>query len=319
VTEAIRTEDLVRVFKVKGLEVRALNGVSVRVRKGNVVALVGPNGAGKTTLIKILSTLLTPTSGKAYIMGYDVTSQEREVRRSIGLVLTGERLFYYRLTGYENLVFFGSLYNMSLSEVRRRAREVLNMVGLSRWADVQYMKYSLGMQRRLALARALMHDPPVLLLDELTLGLDPVSARELRSLLRSLSEDKAVLFTSHYMGEVEGLADYIYVIKDGRIIAEGTPEELKRLVGKVVEADVPFDLVPRELMRYVVFVRGGKARVRAPNEVLSPVNGSAEVLGVSEPTLEDVYAHLVGEEAFEIDFRSRGRWRGGGWAARWGA
>mgnify|MGYP001772645585 CR=1 FL=1 len=310
---AIETIELVRSYRYRGAEVRALNGVNIRVPQGSVVALVGPNGAGKTTLIKILSTLLTPTSGNAFVMGYDVTREEREVRRSIGLVLAGERLFYYRLTGLENLVFFGSLYDIGLREVKERARELLALVGLARWADVQYMKYSLGMQRRLALARALIHDPPVLLLDEPTLGLDPVSARELRSLVRIVSRGKAVLFTSHYMGEVEGLADYIYVIRGGRIVAEGTPDALKGRVGKVVEVDMRADSVPKGLMRYVVFVRGDRARLRLPGDELDRVNGSATVLGSHEPTLEDVYAYLVGEETMEIDFRSRGGW-GRGWA-----
>ncbi|MGC9071496.1 MAG: ABC transporter ATP-binding protein [Acidilobus sp.] len=310
--EAVETADLTRIFRVKDLVVKALNGVNLRVRRGAAVALVGPNGAGKTTLIKILATLLMPTSGKAYVMGYDVTREEKGVRRNLGLVLTGERLFYYRLTGYENLVFFGSLYDMGLSEVKAKARELLQLVGLSRWANVQYMKYSLGMQRRLALARALIHDPPVLLLDEPTLGLDPVSAREFRSLVRVVSRGKAVLFTSHYMGEVEGLADYIYVIKGGRIVAEGTSDLLKRKVGRVIEVDYRADTVPKELMRYVVFIRGERARLRVPEEAMEFLNGSGTVLGSYEPTLEDVYAFLVGEEIMDIDFRSRSRWRG--WA-----
>ena len=310
---AIETEKLVRTYNVKGVRVRALDGVTMKVPMGSVVALVGPNGAGKTTLIKILSTLLLPTSGRARVMGHDVVKEEREVRRNIGLVLTGERLFYYRLTGLENLVFFGSLYNIGLREVKERAAELLELVGLSRWANVPYMKYSLGMQRRLALARALIHDPPVLLLDEPTLGLDPVSARELRSLVRMVSRGKGVLFTSHYMGEVEGLADYIYVIKAGRLVAEGTPDSLKSRLGKVVEVDMRLDSVPKDLMRYVVYVRGDRARLRVPEQALGQVNGSATLIGTQEPTLEDVYAYLVGEEVMEIDFRSRR----GGWG-RWG-
>ncbi len=312
---AVETIDLVRTYRVKNAEVWALNGVTLRVPTGSVVALVGPNGAGKTTLIKILSTLLLPTSGRALVMGYDVVREEGEVRRNIGLVLTGERLFYYRLTGLENLIFFGSLYNIGLREVKERAQQLLELVGLGRWANVPYMKYSLGMQRRLALARALIHDPPVLLLDEPTLGLDPVSARELRSLVRMVSRGKGVLFTSHYMGEVEGLADYIYVIRSGGVVAEGTPEFLKGRVGKVVEVDMSVESVPRDLMRYVVYVRGDRARLRLPEATLAQVNGSAVLLGTHEPTLEDVYAYLVGEEVMEIDFRSRrggwGRWARG--------
>ncbi|MGC9209975.1 MAG: ABC transporter ATP-binding protein [Acidilobus sp.] len=313
--EAVETSELSRIFKVRGVQIRALDRVSIKVSLGSVVALVGPNGAGKTTLLKILATLITPTSGRAFVMGYDVVRDEREVRRSLGIVLTGERLFYYRLTGYENLVFFGSLYDMSLPEVKGRARELLELVGLSRWADVPYMKYSLGMQRRLALARALLHDPPVLLLDEPTLGLDPVSAREFRSLVKVLSKGKAVLFTSHYMGEVEGLADYIYVIKGGRIIAHGTPHVLKSIVKRVFEVDYRVDNLPRDLMRFVAFVRGDMARLRVPEPAMDLLNGSGNVLGSYEPTLEDVYAYLVGEEGMEMDFRARARWRGfGQWA-----
>ncbi|MFP3287307.1 MAG: ABC transporter ATP-binding protein [Acidilobus sp.] len=306
---------MTRTFRVKSVEVKALDGVSVRVPKSSVVALVGPNGSGKTTLIKILSTLLLPTSGKAYVMGHDVIKEVKEVRGSLGLVLTGERLFYYRLTGYENLLFFASLYNMSLGEARQRAREVLELVGLSRWADVQYMKYSLGMQRRLALARALIHDPPVVLLDEPTLGLDPVSARELRGLVKLLSREKAVLMTSHYMGEVEGLADYIYVIKYGKIIAQGTPAELKAAVGKVAEVSLPYDAVPKDLRRFMVFVRGNRAVLRVPSNIVDKLDGRAEYYRNDDPTLEDVYAALVGEEMMEIDYRVRARggrgWRGG--------
>ena len=315
--DAVETRDLTRVFRTKGVEVRALDGVSLRVPMGSVVALVGPNGSGKTTLIKILSTLLLPTSGQALVMGYDVTRSVREVRRSLGLVLTGERLFYYRLTGYENLAFFASLYDMPLSEVRRRVREVLELVGLSRWADVQYMKYSLGMQRRLALARALVHDPPVLLLDEPTLGLDPVSARELRGLIKGLSREKAVLFTSHYMGEVEGLADYIYVIKYGKIIASGTPQQLVQSLGSVVEVSVDYDRVPRDMARFIVFVRGGRATLRVPKSMADRLDGSSTVLGEDRPTLEDVYAYLIGEETMDIDHRprARGGGRGGGGGA----
>ena len=288
----------------------------MKVPLGSVVALVGPNGSGKTTLIKILSTLLLPTSGSAYVMGHDVVKDVKEVRRSIGLMLTGERLFYYRLTGYENLLFFATLYDMPLAEAKARARELLEAVGLGRWGDVQYMKYSLGMQRRLALARALIHDPPVLLLDEPTLGMDPVSARELRGLIKVMAKDKAVLFTSHYMGEVEGLADYIYVIKYGNIVARGTPQELKSMVGSVLEVRARFDGVPRDLRRFVVFVRDSVAWLRVPKSMEGALGDGAEVVGEDQATLEDVYAYLVGETQLEIDYRSRR----GGWGGRsvWG-
>ena len=301
---------------MRKLEVRALDKVSVKVPLGSVVALVGPNGAGKTTLIKILSTLLLPTSGSAYVMGHDVVKDVKEVRRSIGLMLTGERLFYYRLTGYENLLFFATLYDMPLAEAKARARELLEAVGLGRWGDVQYMKYSLGMQRRLALARALIHDPPVLLLDEPTLGMDPVSARELRGLIKVMARDKAVLFTSHYMGEVEGLADYIYVIKYGRIVAQGTPQELKSMVGSVLEVKARFDEIPRDLQRFVVFVRDGAAWLRVPKSMADALGDGAEIVGEDQATLEDVYAYLVGETPLEIDYRSRRGGRGG-WGGGW--
>jgi ABC-2 type transport system ATP-binding protein len=291
----IETININRVFKSKGKTIQALNNVSIEIPKGYIASLVGPNGAGKTTLIKILSTLMLPTSGKAYVHGFDIINETKNVRSSIGLATGGERLFYYRLTGYENLLFFASLYGLSLGEAKRKSKELLNIVGLSNFINIPYMKYSLGMQRRLALARALINDPPVLLLDEPTLGIDPISAREFRRLIKTLAQKKTVLLTSHYMSEVEELSDIVFLIKDGTILLKGSTEELKNKIGKIVELLLPLDFINDSISRFIISIRANKAFLRLPKSLIDTINGNAEIIGESDPTLEDVYAVLIGE------------------------
>ncbi|TRM80827.1 ABC transporter ATP-binding protein, partial [Sulfolobus sp. F3] len=230
----IEVVNISKIFKIRRKVIKALDDVTFKIEKKSIGALVGPNGAGKTTLIKILSTLLIPTTGDAIVNGYSVTREEKKVRESIGLVTVSERLFYYRLTALENLIFFASLQNLSLSDAKKRANELLELVGLSEWANIPYMKFSTGMQRKLALARALITDPPILLLDEPTLGLDPLSARMFRDLVRRISREKTVLLTSHYMKDIEELAEKIILLKKGKVLVEGTRETLKNYLGKVV-------------------------------------------------------------------------------------
>jgi ABC-2 type transport system ATP-binding protein len=234
----IEVKALTKTYESKGKAVRALDNVSFACDDPGATALLGPNGAGKTTLLRIVSTVLIPTSGEAYVNGSSVTERPADVRKLIGLVTSSERAFYFRLTGIENLLAFGILYNFTLKEARRRAIELLEMVGLSDWADVEYMKYSLGMQRRLALARALFHDPPVLLLDEPTLGIDVESARNVIDLALELARQKTLLFTSHNMGEVQRLASRVCLINDGRLLAQGTLPELRASNGLPVEASM---------------------------------------------------------------------------------
>jgi len=280
--------------------VSALSDVSIRVGPGTPVALVGPNGAGKTTLIRVLSTLILPSSGEAYVNGYSVVHQPREVRRSIGLVTVSDRLFYYRLTAIENLVFYATLYNLGLTEARRRAREALSVVGLSEWADTKTMHYSTGMLRRLALARAILHDPPVIMLDEPTLGIDVVSSRNLRRLVRQIGETRTVLFTSHYMKDVEEIAGYVYLIKSGRIVAQGSPRDLTGLVGRVVELEVNEDELPDSYRRFVVTSRNGHLVLRLPERVVDELGVHPIDERSVETTLEDVYVSLVGESAMDV-------------------
>ncbi len=309
--------------KVKKVE--ALKGISFKVEKGTVFGLLGPNGAGKTTTVKILSTLLVPDKGRAWIMGYDVLEEPEKVREIIGVSLSVERGFFWKLTGYENLKYFGMLRGLSGRELDRRIRELMDLLGLLELgADTKfYEDFSLGMKARLSLARALIHDPPVLILDEPTLGLDPASSRHIRRLIVGLAheEGRTVLITSHNMWEVEVICDNVAIINKGRIIAMGTVPELKRMVskeipieitgyaGKLVSEDDLKKVVKEALSigRVAVKVdKQGKVRIRILVEngmEDNVVNKALEALRakglrilearIMEPSLEDVFIKLT--------------------------
>ena len=335
--DAIVAQDLRKIYITylrKGLikkerkEVHALRGVSFSVRRGEVFGLLGPNGAGKTTTVKILSTLLLPDDGKAWVMGHDVVEEAPEVRKLIGVSLTVEKGFFWKLTGRENLAYFGMLYGLNGQELRNRVNGVLELVGLTglEAADKLYEEYSLGMKARLSIARALITDPEVLILDEPTLGLDPPSARTLRELLVKLAheEGKTVLVTTHNMFEAEILCDRVAIINEGKIIALDEVESLKRsLSGRVSleviaspPADVPISSLLEEMRRTLgvpsdAFPEEGVVRlkmVQSPERIEETTSRVLEILHrrgcrvrrveVKEPTLEDVFIHLTGKTGF---------------------
>src|ERR671938_247478 len=190
--------------------IEAVRGVDFEVREGELFGLLGPNGAGKTTTIKMLITLLIPTSGTARVLGHDVVKEAREVRKRIGYVFGGERGVYERLSGYDNLRYFAELYGVPPREQKARIESLLELVGLKGREHERAEGYSRGMKQRLHVARGLLHDPEVLFLDEPTLGLDPVGARELRRTIAALTAvGKTILLTKHYMFEADALCDRI--------------------------------------------------------------------------------------------------------------
>src|ERR671918_3184402 len=229
------------VLRRKWMNVEAVRGVSFEIKEGELFGLLGPNGAGKTTTIKMLITLLIPTEGTAQVLGYDVVKDAREVRKRIGYVFGGERGVYERLSGYDNLRYFAELYGVPPKQIRPRIESLLELVGLKGREQERVEGYSRGMRQRLHIARGLLHDPPVLFLDEPTIGVDPVGARELRATISSLADaGKTILLTTHYMFEADSLCDRIAVINRGEIVAHGTPADLKNRVesGRVVEVEV---------------------------------------------------------------------------------
>jgi ABC-2 type transport system ATP-binding protein len=206
--------------------VPVLHGVDLQVDSGEVVGLVGPNGAGKTTLIKAISTLLTPSSGRVTVNGFDTVSAPLEVRRRIGLVLADDRSVYWRMSGRDNLEFFGAMYGLSRGDARQRSAELLARVGLDH-RDKLVFGYSSGMRARMSIARALLHRPPLLLLDEPTRALDPLATADVGALLRDLAIDgMAVLLSSHRLDELESVCDRVVVLNNGVVRFTGTPEEL---------------------------------------------------------------------------------------------
>ncbi|HHV61522.1 MAG TPA: ATP-binding cassette domain-containing protein [Firmicutes bacterium] len=212
---------------------KAVDNITFEVDSGEIFGLVGPNGAGKTTTIRMLTTLLTPTSGRGLIGGYDIIRQAREVRRLIGYVpqmlsVDGS------LTGYENLLLFARLYDVPSSECDGRIREVLSFLGLEDAANSLVKTYSGGMIRKLEIGQAMLHSPRVLFLDEPTVGLDPVARRNVWNHIKSLREtyNTTILVTTHYMDEAESMCNRLAIMHLGRISGIGTPEELKRRTGK---------------------------------------------------------------------------------------
>jgi ABC-2 type transport system ATP-binding protein len=304
------------IVRRRRLEVEAVRGIDFAVEAGELFGLLGPNGAGKTTTIKMLITLLLPTEGEARVLGHDVVREAREVRRSIGYVFGGDRGLYERLSGLDNLRYFAELYGVTGARQKQRIDEVLDLVGLRGRERERVEGYSRGMRQRLHIARGILHDPAVVFLDEPTIGVDPVAARELRGAISGLvAAGKTVLLTTHYMFEADTMCDRVAVIARGRIVAEGTPRELKRHVADrtVVEVEVfGIDDAAVKRLRAVPGVTSVSVEDREHAQVLtiqSPHGlqltqrlpewlDGAQVgrIAAREPTLEDAYVALVTEE-----------------------
>ena len=255
---AVETRDLVKVFERgrrtiwqrlrrehdKRERFRAVDGIDLIVEPGEIFGLLGPNGAGKTTTMKMLATLLIPTSGTIRVLGIDPLMRPREVRARLGAMLSGERSLYMKLTGRENLEYFAALYHVPPGETKARIEKVLAAAKLADRADDYVERYSTGMRQRLALARALLPDPPLVVLDEPTVGLDPQASRDLRDRVRELkAQGRTVLLTTHYMEEADQLCDRVAIIDHGRIVALDTPAALKRTirVEEVVHLEISLD------------------------------------------------------------------------------
>jgi ABC-2 type transport system ATP-binding protein len=323
---AIVAQNLRRVFQTgrnplrRSGEVVAVDDISFSVPRGTIFGLLGPNGAGKTTTIKMLSTLLVPTSGRAIVGGYDVERFDRAVRQQLGVVLGGDRGLYWKLSARDNLVYFGSLYGMRQVSIRRRADELLELVNLRERAGERVEGFSRGMKQRLHLAKALLHDPPILVLDEPTIGLDPAAAVDLRRAIANLVPDHTVLLTTHDMWEADQLSAEIAIVDRGRIVAQGTPDELKALVEEGRRVVVTANRSLNGRLADVEMRISRLAGVRAVHEALTPAGASEltimcadtartldDTLGivrhcgasisavkVLEPTLEDAFLAITG-------------------------
>jgi ABC-2 type transport system ATP-binding protein len=241
--KAIRVQDLTREFQSR----RALNGISFSVAPGEIFGFLGPNGAGKTTTIRILTGQLRPTSGSAWVMGYDVVTQRASLKSLIGVVFEVQNL-YIRLSARQNLIFSANLYGVP----KYRVDQVLEQVGLTPRADERLKAYSNGMRQRLLIARALLHQPRVLFLDEPTRGLDPKTAREIRAFVAGLAQQGVTIFlTTHYMEEADQLCSRVAILNAGRIIALDKPGQLKqdlRTGADTTLEDVFIELTGRSLV-----------------------------------------------------------------------
>ncbi|MBE0433693.1 ABC transporter ATP-binding protein [candidate division WOR-3 bacterium] len=313
---AITVEGIYKVFK-KGRsdEVRAVDGISFDIKKGELFGLLGPNGAGKTTLIKCISTLLIPDSGAVRVAGYDIYREPLEVRRHIGVLTGGERSLYWKLNPVENLRYFAALYGVPRKHVGDRIDYLLELMGLTEKAGARVEKLSSGMKQKLSIARVLVHDPPILLVDEPTLGLDPYFARFIRDFVKNelnRKQGKTILLTTHYMDEADELCGRIAFMNRGRIEAMDTPVRLKRSMPQkqvleikcqgAIEKEI-FDRVP-DAAGINITHSDGFVYVRIntdnPEMILSSmielIQQKTKIFSVrvTAPTLEDVFVDLTG-------------------------
>ncbi len=318
---AIEVHHLKRIYRAKiGVirrsikEVVAVEDISFEIGRGELFGLLGPNGAGKTTTVKMLTTLLIPTGGTASVAGFDVVKQDNEVRKRIGFIFGGERGLYWRLSGIDNLRYFASLYHVEPEVSRARIPYLLELVGLKDRGNERVEGYSRGMKQRLHVARTLLHDPEILFLDEPTIGLDPVGAREFRQMIRDLqSQNKTILLTTHYMFEADALCQRIAVINQGRIVALDSPTGLKKHVSDLSVVEVETFGVPHEIVeklralsfvdalsvqehdqRQMLLIQTPRGAEAVPDIMAKLSDSRVGRVVVREPTLEDAYVRLVG-------------------------
>ncbi len=301
IPSAISVQDLVHRYNGRA----ALNGISFDVRSAELFGLLGPNGSGKTTLFRILSTLMVPTAGRAIIMGHDCAKDPGALRREIGVVFQAQSVDP-KLTAAENLWHQGHLYGVRGTPLKVRIAEMLGRVGLADRARERVETFSGGMQRRIELAKGLLHHPAVLLLDEPTTGLDPGARRDLWQYLQILRDQEhvTVIVTTHLMEEAER-CDRLAILNQGKLVALGTPAELKHEIGGdviLLDAHEPESLAQRIQMRFNVdaAVLEGKIRLerehghRFITDVVEAFPGEIQAISVSKPTLEDVFIHRTG-------------------------
>jgi len=319
---AVEARDLTKVY---GGSLVAVDHVSMEVEEGEIFGFLGPNGAGKTTTIKMLSTLLKPTSGYARVSGHDVVKEPDKVRRSIGIVFQDPALDD-QLTGRENLDFHARIYGLDRRERNTRIHEVLELVGLEGESDQLVKSYSGGMRRRLEIARGLMHYPKVLFLDEPTLGLDVQTRRAIWDYVLKLNRDEGVtiFLTTHYMEEAEYLSDRIAIIDRGRIMVVDSPENLRNMVGNDVITvgcrdckRLRFRLEREDWIRKIIvhddtleaYVSEGEGKVPAIVRIAEEEGVSVDSISLRKPSLEDVYLHYTGRMIREVDVDSGERMR----------
>ena len=293
---------------------KAVDSINFTVKKGEIFGLLGPNGAGKTTTIKMLVTLLKPSSGEAKVAGYDAVKQPNMVRKNIGIVFQ-EPTLDLELTAKENLDFHARLYGLNKKRREERIKEVLKLVDLYDKANLQVKKFSGGMQRRLEIARGLLHFPKVLFLDEPTLGLDAQTRRKIWDYIIEMKEreDVTIILTTHYIEEADKLCDRVAIIDKGKIIALDDPENLKKMVGEDVvsltvnDPERLIDELALEEIRKIVRIEDRlelsvvKGEIMIPQivEIAQKVGVEVKSVSLRKPTLEDVFIHLTGREIRE--------------------
>ena len=330
-TSIIETENLTKVFRGK---VRAVDGVTFDVKKGEIFGLLGPNGAGKSTLIRLLCTLTRPTSGTAKVVGFDVVKEANDVRKHIGLVAE-KMIMYNHLTAYENLLLFGKLHNVPKETLTKRIDDLLELVQMSKWRNTRVGDFSTGMRQKINVIRGLIHMPELLFLDEPTLGLDPQSSVDIRELTQKLNDEHGVtiILTTHYMDEADMLSDRIALVDHGKIAALGTPAGLKKQVSgsDTVILDVNIcNLTPEIVAGIKSLECVDKVLTEKPNElkifargqgsvdniidVVRSNGGKIDMIKNVEPSLEDVFLKITGRKAEEKTIRGNNEGRRRPWS-----
>ncbi|GAB2568758.1 ABC transporter ATP-binding protein [Gracilibacillus alcaliphilus] len=306
----LETTSLRKVYK----KTTAVDDVNFYLKQGESVGLLGPNGAGKSTLISMISTLLKPTSGTVMWNGEDILKSPNNIRPILGVV-PQEIALYKELSAYENVKFFGKIYGIRGKKLEARAQEVLELVGLANRQKEQVQKYSGGMQRRINIAVALLHEPEIIIMDEPTVGIDPQSRSYILDMVKQLKEEKGmtVLYTSHYMEEVERLCDRIYIMDHGKVIATGSKAELISILSSEETIQLGLDKPSKafqealtehnDILKVTTNEKGLTLIISKDSRPLTAIFRMAEEhdvmvngINITIPSLEDVFLHLTGRK-----------------------